>query len=81
MEAYKNKPNVDNDAWKALVASTVRTKVWAYKTLAEIYGQAVWFDDAITEVTEIKRRQVPAAAVCPSSSTSAYHLWTTASTA
>ena len=55
MEAYKNKPNVDNDAWKALVASTVRTKVWAYKTLAEIYGQAVWFDDAITEVTEIKQ--------------------------
>lgn len=55
MEAYKNEPNVDSDAWKALVASTVRTKVWAYKTLAEIYGQAVWFDDAITEVTEIKQ--------------------------
>ena len=55
MEAYKTEPNVDSDAWKALVASTVRTKVWAYKTLAEIYGQAVWFDDAITEVTDIKQ--------------------------
>ena len=54
MKAYKNHPNVDSEAWNALVASTVRTKVWAYKTLAEIYGQAVWFDDAITEVTEIK---------------------------
>ena len=55
MEAYKTEPNVDSDAWKALVASTVRTKVWAYKTLAEIYGKAVWFDDAITEVTDIKQ--------------------------
>lgn len=54
MTDYKTKPNVDNDAWQALVASTVRTKVWAYKTLAEIYGQAVWFDDAITEVSDIR---------------------------
>jgi hypothetical protein len=54
MEAYKSQPNVDHSAWEALVASTVRTKVWAYKTLGEIYGQAVWFDDAITEVTDIK---------------------------
>lgn len=54
MKQYKSMPNVDSDAWEALVASTVRTKVWAYKTLAEIYGQAVWFDDAITQVTEIK---------------------------
>lgn len=55
MERYKSTPNVDSEAWEALVASTIRTKVWAYKTLAEIYGQAVWFDDAITEVTEIKQ--------------------------
>lgn len=54
MEQYKTSPNADQDAWEALVASTVRTKVWAYKTLAEIYGQAIWFDDAITEVTEIR---------------------------
>ena len=54
MEQYKQNPNANSEAWEALVASTVRTKVWAYKTLAEIYGQAVWFDDAITEVTEIK---------------------------
>jgi hypothetical protein len=55
MERYKSTPNVDSEAWEALVASTVCTKVWAYKTLAEIYGKAVWFDDAITEVTEIKQ--------------------------
>ena len=54
MREYKSKPNVDMDAWKSLVASTVRTKVWTYKTLAEIYGQAMWFDDPITEMTEIR---------------------------
>lgn len=54
MAQYKSTPNVDSDAWQALVASTIRTKVWAYKTLAEIYGQAVWFDDAITEVSDIR---------------------------
>ena len=54
MASYKSRPNVDLEAWKALVASALRTKVWTYKTLAEIYGRAVWFDDAITEVTEIK---------------------------
>lgn len=51
MERYKSNPNVDIDAWKALVSSTVRVKVWTYKTLAEIYGQAVWFDDAITDMS------------------------------
>jgi len=50
---YRQNPNVDSEAWQALVSSTVRVKVWAYKTLAEIYGQAVWFDDPITEVADI----------------------------
>ncbi len=54
MREYKSRPNVDQTAWNALAVSALRTKVWAYKTLAEIYGKAVWFDDAITEVTEIK---------------------------
>lgn len=54
MRVYKSRPNVDLDAWEALVASTIRTKVWTYKTLAEIYGKAVWFDDPITEMSAIK---------------------------
>ena len=54
MKEYKSMPNVDLDAWQALVASALRVKVWTYKTLAEIYGRAVWFDDPITQVTEIK---------------------------
>ncbi len=53
MEKYRSYPNVDDEAWQSLVASAVRVKVWAYKTLAEIYGQAVWFDDPVTAVTEI----------------------------
>ena len=54
MRRYKSRPNVDLQAWECLVASALRTKVWTYKTLAEIYGRAVWFDDPIHEVTEIK---------------------------
>lgn len=53
MTRYRQSPNVDEEAWKALVSSTLRTKVWIYKTLAEIYGQAVWFDDPITEVANL----------------------------
>ncbi len=54
MRDYKSRPNVDVSAWNALVVSALRTKVWTYKTLAEIYGKAVWFDDPVTEVTEIR---------------------------
>lgn len=54
MRDYRKRPNVNEEAWEALVASALRVKVWTYKTLAEIYGKAVWFDDPITEVTEIK---------------------------
>ena len=38
MREYKSRPNVNTDAWEALVASALRVKVWTYKTLAEIYG-------------------------------------------
>ncbi len=54
MRQYKSRPNVDMSAWQCLVASALRTKVWTYKTLAEIYGRAVWFDDPIHEVTDIQ---------------------------
>lgn len=53
MARYRNSPNVDTDAWQALVSSTLRVKVWVYKTMAEIYGRAVWFDDPITKVESI----------------------------
>lgn len=52
---YRSNPNVDEEAWKALASSTIRVKVWTYKTLAEIYGQAVWFDDAVTAAADIRQ--------------------------
>lgn len=54
MAEYESNPNVDKDIYDNLVASTMRVKIWTYKTLAEIYGKAVWFDDPITKVTSIK---------------------------
>lgn len=53
MHEYRHTPGVDDQTWQNLVSSTVRIKVWAYKTLAEIYGEAVWFDSPVTEYTEI----------------------------
>lgn len=53
MKDYRNLAGVDDNVWQDLVSSTVRIKVWTYKTLGEIYGQAVWFDDPITKLTEI----------------------------
>lgn len=53
MGEYRNKAGVDDEIWSNLVSSAIRIKVWAYKTLGEIYGKAVWFDDPITKVTDI----------------------------
>ena len=53
MGDYRNKAGVDDDIWQNLVSSAIRIKVWAYKTLGEIYGKAVWFDDPIAKVTDI----------------------------
>ena len=54
MKEFRSNPIVTDEIYKPLVSSAVRVKVWAYKTLAEIYGQAVWFDDPVAGVTEIK---------------------------
>ncbi len=54
MKEFRSNPIVTDEVYKPLVSSAVRVKVWAYKTLAEIYGQAVWFDDPVAGVTEIK---------------------------
>lgn len=53
MGEYRNKPGVDDGIWQDLVSSAIRIKVWTYKTIAEIYGQGVWFDNPLTEVSEI----------------------------
>lgn len=54
MSRYKSNPNADEEAWRQLISSTVRIKAWAYKTLAEIYGQAIWLDDANIDIQAIQ---------------------------
>jgi len=53
MKEYRTSPQVDEDKYSDLVSSTLRIKVWTYKTIGEIYGEAVWFDDPITKVSSI----------------------------
>jgi hypothetical protein len=54
MKEYRSKPNVDESIYASLVSSVTRIKVWTYKTIGEIYGKAVWFDDPITKVSAIR---------------------------
>lgn len=54
MKEYKSKPNVDQTVYESLVSSVTRIKVWTYKTIGEIYGKAIWFDDPITKVSAIR---------------------------
>ncbi len=50
----KEKPELVNDErFDALESLSLRVKVWAYLTIAEIYGQAVWFDDPIVQIQDL----------------------------
>ncbi|MEZ3558619.1 MAG: hypothetical protein K1V86_04020 [Duncaniella sp.] len=53
MKEYGKLTGVDPEIWADLVSSTIRVKAWTYKTIAEIYGEAMWFDSAVTEFTEL----------------------------
>lgn len=53
MKDYRHNADVDPDIWANLVSSTVRIKAWTYKTIGEIYGEAVWFDVPVTKVSDI----------------------------
>ena len=53
MREYGKVVGVDPDVWADLVSSTIRVKAWTYKTIAEIYGEAVWFDSAVTELVDL----------------------------
>ena len=43
----------DQKVSDGLISSTIRLKVWAYIMLAEIYGEALWFNDPITEIQDL----------------------------
>ena len=51
MKNIRANDGTNADEWRKLVASTIRIKVWAYKTLAEIYGQDAWSDDLVTDIS------------------------------
>lgn len=55
VEFQHNYPELvkETDYFNGLLASAVRVKVWAYITMAEIYGQALWFDDPITSIKDV----------------------------
>lgn len=53
MKEYGKLTGVDPEVWADLVSATIRVKAWTYKTIAEIYGEAVWFDSAVTELTDL----------------------------
>ena len=46
------------DYFPGLLASALRVKVWAYVTLGEIYGQALWFDDPIVKMQDVGNSSV-----------------------
>ena len=53
MLKYKQNVDVDQNIANDLISSAARIKVWTYKTLGEIYGKAIWFDDPITEAKDL----------------------------
>lgn len=49
----KNPTAIQDGILNPLVSGAIRFKCWAYLMLAKIYGQAVYFDDALTEYKDI----------------------------
>lgn len=49
---YIQQPQADKDVCKNLISSTIRIKVWAYKTVGEIYGEAAWLEGTVGSVEE-----------------------------
>ena len=47
---YCKQPQVDDEVCQNLISSTIRIKVWAYKTVGEIYGEAAWLDEPVGNV-------------------------------
>lgn len=63
MGKYRQKigDNMDENAehnYRALISNALRLKVWAYLKLGTIYGEAVWFDDALEERKELSDKSV-----------------------
>ena len=63
MFEYKDEVGDDMDETterncNALISGALRIKAWAYLTLGKIYGQAVYFDDPVTDLKELNNSGV-----------------------
>lgn len=60
IEFKQNKPELieQTSYYDGLLASAIRVKVWAYITLGEIYGQALWFDDPIIKMEDVSNTDI-----------------------
>lgn len=58
-EYKKAKPDVIAETeYQGLIAGAIRYKVWAYLMLARIYGEAIWFDETLTEFQDLGKYPV-----------------------
>jgi len=46
--------SVNEEHYKCLISSTLRIKAWAYLTIGKIYGKALWFDDPMIKIQDLK---------------------------
>jgi len=56
MREYKEEyaESINEDHYNNLISSTIRIKVWAYFTIAKIYGKALWFDDPMIKIQDLE---------------------------
>ena len=55
IEFKAKKPELvaETNYFEGLLGSAIRVKVWTYLTIAEIYGQVLWFDDPILKIEDL----------------------------
>ena len=60
IEFKRNRPELieQTEYFDGLLASAIRVKVWAYMTIGEIYGQALWFDDPIIKMEDVSNSSI-----------------------
>ncbi len=59
LEFKANNPTVLSDAvYRGLIGGAIRYKVWAYMMLARIYGEAIFFEETITEFKDLSQYPV-----------------------
>lgn len=59
LEFKANNPTVlSNTIYRGLIGGAIRYKVWAYLMLAKIYGEAIYFDETLTEFKDLSKYPV-----------------------